>query len=268
MPLHSVCHQVRWALLWKFTQEPFSYQLRGVHPPKSPSLFWELANILLIGVPIPPLSTHILILTQQPERCFQDTSVHVIFSHRIFIVRAKDFRIPDNAHQVSVFFSDHISCHYSTPLLLGNHSDILAVPPRFSHDVASDLASYVYSPPLQTHLVLFIPALCSRQMKPMTDAVVTLALFFPVDLSNGEASRRSEGGDEHEVRIFPFISFLVLPSCSVGAGDTSLNLRSQLQSGRLSTQPSLPPSSNNHLPVTRSSLVMITALLLPLAPED
>lgn len=125
-----------------------------------------------------------------------------------------------------------------------------------------------FSPLLQTYHTLFIPVLWPGRMKPMTEALVSLSLFFQVDLSNGEASKRSEGGNEHEVRTFPFLSFLMLPSFSVGAGATSLNLRSQLQSGRLSTQLSLPPSSNNHLSVTYSSLVMITAPPLSLAAED
>lgn len=128
------------------------YHLHCAHLSKPPSLLPESGNSVLSGVTIPPLSHHGLFLTQQPERYFQDMSVHVTFSCRTLqkfpvplIVRAKDFTVPDNAHQILIW--PHFLLNRSSGTAVTSSLFLLHI----SHDPASQFTPHAFGMPPQTH---------------------------------------------------------------------------------------------------------------------
>lgn len=213
------------------------YHLHCAHLSKPPSLLPESGNSVLSGVTIPPLSHHGLFLTQQPERYFQDMSVHVTFSCRTLqkfpvplIVRAKDFTVPDNAHQILIYsYSDLIS--YSIALLVPRwHPRYFfftsaMILPHSSHHMPSVCPPRPTLHPSEPRFITWKDGLSD-------ECSVLSRSLFPGG-SGQRVTLRSEEG-ETKVRSESFLSLLSAASFLQGRYSTaSLSLRSQPQSSRL-----------------------------------
>lgn len=202
---------------------------------KLSSFLPELGNSILTGLRSPSLSHHSLLLISPASR---EMPLGYLSPCHLFTQNSPNSSLPhskseglDKSRQRRPVrlrcFRDSLpgTCIQS---LLHNHQDVLVIPLHISQDLASELMPNAFSP--------LLPQTLSPCSLPWKDELHDGCDGVPGPLPpGGERSRTSEGRTRGKLES-PFLSFPSLPSCTVGPGPASLNLRSQLPSGRLSVQ--------------------------------